>query len=459
MTGPERILVADDEPQIGVILKALLVKAGYDVQIVQSGRAALEVYPAFEPSVVLLDLMMPDLDGIETMLKLHALKARDIKIVIMTAHGKVRSAVEAMKQGAFDYLQKPFDNDELLAVIRRAIEMTTLSRRVKQLEDQLDQAYAFDRIVGVSGKMQSLFALMRKFAKTDGTVLVSGESGTGKELIVHAIHQASARKGGPFVVVNCGAVPSSLIESEFFGHEAGSFTDAKTRRQGKFEAADTGTLFLDEVGDLPAEAQVKLLRVLEQREFTRLGSNRVVPVDVRVMAATNQDLAAMVEAGTFRADLYWRLNVLSLQVCALRDRKEDIAVLIEHFVQTFGAAMGKTNVTFSDPAMQAMQSYDWPGNVRELQNAVYSAMTVQEGQAIERADLPSTIVTTPEPASAAQIPGQQSLAQIAGQAMAESEQKAIRAALERTGGNKEKAAQYLGIGRKTLYRKLKQYGL
>ena len=459
MTVSERILVVDDEPQIGVILKALLVKAGYDVKIVQSGQAALDVYPAFEPSVVLLDLMMPGLDGIETMLKLHSLEARDIKIIIMTAHGKVRSAVEAMRRGAFDYLQKPFDNDELLAVICRAIEMTTLSRRVRQLEDQLDQTYAFDSIVSVSGKMQSLFALMHKYAKTDGTVLVSGESGTGKELIVHAIHQSSTRKKGPFVVVNCGAIPSSLIESEFFGHEAGSFTDAKVRREGKFEAADTGTLFLDEVGDLPAEAQVKLLRVLEQREFTRLGSNRVRPVDVRVMAATNQDLAAMVEAGTFRGDLYWRLNVLSLHVCPLRERKEDIAVLIKHFVQSFSAAMGKTNMALSAPAMQALQTHDWPGNVRELQNAVYSAMAVQEGQIIELDDLPSTIVTTPEPASCEQTPGQQSLAQIAGQAMAQSEQKAILAALEHTCGNKEKAAQYLGIGRKTLYRKLKQYDL
>jgi len=459
MTVSERILVVDDEPKIGMILNALLTKAGYDVKIVQSGRAALEVYPGFEPSVVLLDLMMPGLDGIETMSQLRALKACDSKVIIMTAHGKVRSAVEAMRQGAFDYQQKPFDNDELLAVIGRAIEMTTLSRRVRQLEDQLDQTYAFDSIVGVSSRMQSLFALMHKYAKTDGTVLVSGESGTGKELIVHAIHQASPRKKGPFIVVNCGAIPSSLIESEFFGHEAGSFTDAKARRQGKFEAADTGTLFLDEVGDLPGEAQVKLLRVLEQREFTRLGSNQVVPVDVRVMAATNQDLAAMVEAGTFRGDLYWRLNVLSLQVCPLRERKEDLAILIKHFVQTFGAAMGKTNITLSDPAMQAIQINDWPGNVRELQNALYSAMAVQEGQTIALDDLPPTIMTTPDQVSPEHTPGHRSLAQIAGEAMARSEQQAILDALKLTCGNKEKAAQHLGIGRKTLYRKLKQYGL
>jgi DNA-binding NtrC family response regulator len=459
MAVSERILVVDDETQIGVILNALLTKEGYDVKIVQSGQAALEVYPVFQPSVVLLDLMMPGLDGLETMAQLRALKAGDSKIIIMTAHGKVRSAVEAMRQGAFDYLQKPFDNDELLAVICRAIEMTTLSRRVRQLEDQLDQTYAFDSIVGVSGKMQSLFALMHKFAKTDGTVLVSGESGTGKELIVHAIHQASSRKKGPFVVVNCGAIPSSLIESEFFGHEAGSFTDAKVRRQGKFEAADTGTLFLDEVGDLPAEAQVKLLRVLEQREFTRVGSNQAVPVDVRVMAATNQDLAAMVDAGTFRGDLYWRLNVLSLHVCPLRERKEDLPILIKHFVQTFSTAMGKANITVSEPAIQAIQTYDWPGNVRELQNAVYSAMAVQEGQVIDLEDLPSTIVSVPDQASPEQAPGQSSLAQIAGQAVSQAEQQAILAALDLTHGNKEKAAQHLGIGRKTLYRKLKQYGL
>ncbi|MCF7975499.1 MAG: sigma-54 dependent transcriptional regulator [Phycisphaerae bacterium] len=459
MPVSERVLVVDDEARIGVILNALLTKEGYDVKVVQSGHAALGVYPVFQPSVVLLDLMMSGMDGLETMSQLRALKACDSKVIIMTAHGKVRSAVEAMRQGAFDYLQKPFDNDELLAVIGRAIEMTTLSRRVRQLEDQLDQTYAFDSIVGGSGKIQSLFALMHKYARTDGTVLVSGESGTGKELVVHAIHQASVRKKGPFVVVNCGAIPPSLIESEFFGHEAGSFTDAKARRQGKFEAADTGTLFLDEVGDLPGEAQVKLLRVLEQREFTRVGSNQVVPVDVRVMAATNQDLPSMVHAGTFRGDLYWRLNVLSLEVCPLRERKEDISLLVHHFVQTFGTALGKPHITLTDVAWQAIQAYDWPGNVRELQNAVYSAMAVQEGQVIDLEDLPFTIVNAPDQASPEPVPGQSSLAQIAGQAMAQSEQQAILAALELTHGNKEKAAQHLGIGRKTLYRKLKQYGL
>ncbi|UCG59264.1 MAG: sigma-54-dependent Fis family transcriptional regulator [Phycisphaerales bacterium] len=453
-----RVLVIDDEASIRSILSALLKKNGYAVKAADSGESGLDAYAEFMPSVVLLDLKMPGIDGMEVMEALDKRLSADSKIIIMTAHGEVRSAVEAMKKGAFDYLQKPFDNDELLAIISRATEMVRLTRRVKQLEDQLQQTYGFENIVGVSNKMKSIFALMHKFAATDGTVLVWGESGTGKELIVRAIHQASKRKSCPFIVVNCGAIPAHLIESEFFGHEAGSFTDAKQLRVGKFEAADGGTLFLDEIGELPLEAQVKLLRVIEEGNFHRVGGTQPIAVDVRVMAATNRDLAIMLEQGTFREDLYWRLNVLSLNVCPLRQRKEDIPLLVEYFLQKFATPLGVEHPAVSGGAMELLTAYEWPGNIRELQNCIYSAMTVAAGSSVEPADLPSRICSE-EPDEAKVEAAGTSLAEIAGKATEQAEREAIQNALAKTGGNREKAAELLGIGRKTLYRKFEQYGI
>jgi len=455
-----RVLIIDDEAGIRSILSTLLRGNGYEVQVAESGESGLELYAQFMPAVILLDLKMPGVDGLEVMKTLHGRLKADCKTIIMTAHGEVRSAVEAMKRGAFDYLEKPFDNDELLATISRAVEMVTLKRRVKQLEDQLQEAYRFESIVGVSDKMKSTFTQMRKFAATDGTVLVYGESGTGKELIVRAIHQASKRKSGPFVVVNCGAIPANLIESEFFGHEAGSFTDAKELRIGKFELADGGTLFLDEIGELTPEAQVKLLRVIEEGTFSRVGGNESIAVDVRVMAATNRDLAARVEQGQFREDLYWRLNVLSLNICPLRERKEDIPLLVEHFLERYATPLGIEQPKISENALKQLMTYEWPGNVRELQNCVYSAMAVAGGPTIEPADLPRRICSDLQPSDMSRVaPGQISLAEAAAQATAQAEQEAISKALMETQGNREKAAELLGIGRKTLYRKLRQYGI
>ncbi len=454
-----KVLIVDDEANIRSILSALLTKNGYQVEVADSGESGLDVYAQFMPAVLLLDLKMSGIDGIKVLEILDKRLKTDCKVIIMTAHGEVRSAVEAMKKGAFDYLQKPFDNDELLAIISRAVEMVTLKRRVKQLEDQLEETYRFENIVGVSDKMKSMFALMRKFAATDGTVLVCGQSGTGKELIVRAIHQASKRKSGPFVVVNCGAIPSNLIESEFFGHEAGSFTDAKELRIGKFEVADGGTLFLDEIGEMTLEAQVKLLRVIEEGTFSRVGGSKPIAVDVRVMAATNQDLSTMVQERMFREDLYWRLNVLSLSVCPLRERKEDIPMLVDYFLDRYATPLGIKQPAVSNKAMDLLMAYDWPGNVRELQNCIYSAMTIASGPTIEPADLPRRIYSDSEPSEVTSvISGRISLAETAAQATAKAEQEAINKALLETGGNREKAAELLGIGRKTLYRKLRQYG-
>ena len=455
-----RVLIIDDEASIRSILSTLLKKNGYHVQAADSGQAGLDVYSQFNPAVILLDLKMPGIDGMEVMEALEKRLNADCKTIIMTAHGEVRSAVEAMKKGAFDYLEKPFDNDELLAIISRAVEMVTLKQRVRELEDQLEETYSFENIVGISDKMKSTFALMHKFAGTDGTVLVYGQSGTGKELIVRAIHQASNRKSGPFVVVNCGAIPSNLIESEFFGHEAGSFTDAKQLRIGKFESADGGTLFLDEIGELTLEAQVKLLRVIEEGTFSRVGGNESIAVNVRVMAATNRDLARMVEEGKFREDLYWRLNVLSLNICPLRQRKEDIPLLVEYFLDRYATPLGIDQPSISDKAVELLMAYEWPGNVRELQNCLYSAITIAGGPTIEPADLPRRIYSDSEPSEVTgMITGQISLAETAAQATAKAEREAISNALSETGGNREKAAELLGIGRKTLYRKLRQYGI
>jgi DNA-binding NtrC family response regulator len=455
-----KVLVVDDEAPIRSILSVLLTKHGYEVQLSPSGESCLEVYPRFLPEIVLLDLKMPGIDGLKVMEELDQRMRADCKIIMMTAHGEVRSAVEAMKKGAFDYLEKPFDNDELLALIARGVELVTLKRRVRELEDQLEQTYGFDNIVGTSDRMKSTFALMRRFAATDGTVLVYGESGTGKELIVRAIHQGSRRKAGPFVVVNCGAIPSNLIESEFFGHEAGSFTGATGLRRGKFEEADGGTLFLDEIGELTPEAQVKLLRVIEEGIFSRIGGNEPVEVDVRVIAATNCDLSAMLAEGKFREDLYWRLHVLSLTVCPLRERREDIPLLIDHFVEKYATVLGLDHPVVPAQTLELLTRYEWPGNVRELQNCIYSAMTVSGQANLGLETLPERIRkgaagVLQEPGS----PKSSALAERIAQAAEKTEKEAIHEALAETNGNREKAAELLGIGRTTLYRKLKQYSI
>ncbi len=455
-----KVLVVDDEVGIRSILSALLTKYGYTVEVSASGESCLEAYPRFLPEVVLMDLKMPGIDGLKVLEELDRRFGADCKTIIMTAHGEVRSAVEAMKKGAFDYIEKPFDNDELLALLARAVELVTLRRRVRELESQLEQAYAFDSIVGTSDRMKSTFALMRKFAATDGTVLVYGESGTGKELIVRAIHQASRRKAGPFVVVNCGAIPASLIESEFFGHEVGSFTGATKLRRGKFEEADGGTLFLDEIGELTLEAQVKLLRVIEEGIFCRIGGNEPIKVDVRVIAATNRDLAAAVTEGRFREELFWRLHVLSLTVCPLRERKEDIPLLVDYFVDKYAASLGIDHPVIPAQTMELLTRYEWPGNVRELQNCIYSAITISASATLDPETLPErirkgTAGVLGEPTS----PTPSALGEHIAEAIEKAEREAIHEALQRTNGNREKAAESLGISRTTLYRKLKQYGI
>ena len=351
-------------------------------------RRALERVSDLAPDVALLDLALPGMDGIELLGRLKAEHPR-LQAVIMTAHGSIASAVEAMRLGAFDYVTKPFDNTELKLVVGRALALARLEARVETLEGQLEERFRPENMVGNSGAMADIFQRIAKIAPLDTTVLIQGESGTGKELVARAIHRYSKRKDGPFVAVNCGAIPPTLVESEFFGHERGAFTGARERRRGRIELAGGGTLFLDEVADLPANAQVGLLRVLEERELVRVGGERPIPTDVRIIAASNVDLAEAVEEGVFREDLFWRLNVVAFRIPPLRERREDVPLLADHFLRRFTDKLDRRDVTGFDPAaLSLLVAHDWPGNVRELENTIEHAVALASGTTVAPEDLP-----------------------------------------------------------------------
>ena len=452
-----RILIVDDEPRIRRVLSMLLDDQGHEVTDVQTGEAAVEVGERFPFDLGLIDLSLPGIDGLTTF---RRLRERDPKLsaIVMTAYGSIPSAVEAMRAGAFDYLTKPFDNEELLIAVRRALEVRSLSEEVETLRAELTRTYGFEEIVGISRPMQEIFRLMAKMAGTDATVLILGESGTGKELVARAIHRRGARAPGPFVAVNCSAIPATLVESEFFGHERGAFTDAKEARPGRFEQAHGGTLFLDEVGDLPFEAQAKLLRVLEQREVTRLGGRRAIPVDVRVIAATNKDLEAGIERGEFREDLYWRLNVLGVRLPPLRERGEDLPLLIDHLFERLTRELDSRVTSMAPEARRLLLAHDWPGNVRELQNTMRRAVILADGDTLQVRDLPLRI----RGAAGSGPNGSRealTLAEAVGRATERVERQLIQATLLEHGGNQTTAAEVLGINRRTLYTKMRLYGL
>jgi len=413
---------------------------------------------AFAPDVVLLDMNLPDMAGLDVLAGLRGLRPAP-EIVIVTAFGTIRNAVEATKLGAFAYLEKPVDNDELLLSLGRAVEVQGLRRQVETLRSELTSRYRFSNIVGTSARMNSVFQLMEKISRVDGTVLVTGESGTGKELVARAIHFASPRKDGPFVVVNCGAVPRDLIESEFFGHVKGAFTDARADKTGKFELANGGTLFLDEVAELSQDAQVKLLRALGEREITRVGGIRTVPVDVRVVAATNKDLEAEVRAGAFREDLYFRLAVLSLGLPPLRERREDIPLLVEHFVKKFARELGRGVPAVAAEALARLAAYPWPGNVRELENVVYEAMVMAEGDRVTEEALPDRLRSRAAGGGPGQAEGEgpragATLREAVQDVSGRRERELILEALRQAGGNRTRAAAILGVGRETLFNKM-----
>ena len=449
-----RILIVDDENKICRLLKGLLEKKGYRVGVAGSGKAALESAAEDAPDLVLLDLKMPGMDGLEVLSRLRA-AGFEGKVIIMTAFGTIESAVRAMREGAYDYITKPFAKDELFALIERALEHRRLELDLTLARNQLRDTYSLSGIIASSREMLNLIEAVRRTAPTSAPAIISGESGTGKELIAKAIHQESARRERPFIAINCGAVPGNLIESELFGYVKGAFSGADRTKPGLVAAADGGTLFLDEVTELSPAAQTKLLRFAQSGEFIPVGGLEAQNVDVRLLAATNRDLEETVEAGEFRGDLYYRLNVVRLRVPPLRERREEIPLFVEHFIAKHGPELGKAGFRFDSEALELMSDHEWPGNVRELENAVRSALIMAEESPMTSRTLPLGVrgAAASGPKPDLDISLQDGLRRV----QEDYERRSIVMALEETGGNKAKAAALLGISRNTLFKKLKEY--
>ncbi len=443
-----RVLVVDDEANARNALAEILRDEGYAVETAADGFKALPKLRDFSPEVVLTDLKMPGMDGVELMGKVRE-HDQEVGVIIMTAFGAVDTAVQAMREGAADYLTKPLNADELLVVLSRTLERFRLRQETRQLRERLEERYSFDNIVGNSPEIQTVFKTVQQVSASRATVLVTGESGTGKELIAAAIHQSSPRKSGPFVKLHCAALAESLLESELFGHERGAFTGADRRREGRFEQANGGTLFLDEIGEITPAVQVKLLRVLQEREFERVGGNQTVQIDVRVIAATNRDLKEMVDKGLFREDLFYRLNVVNLHMPALRHRSSDIAPLADHFMRKYARDNAKQVTKFSDAALARLLSYDWPGNIRELENVIERAVVMTHSDMIDTTELPPEMKAADREAPGPQIPGWK---------LADIERYAILKTLEAQGGSTSKAADVLGISVRKIQYKLQEYG-
>jgi DNA-binding NtrC family response regulator len=445
-----RILVVEDEDKLRRVVELQLKGSGFEVDQAGSAEEALKL--ADRADLILTDLRLPGMTGLELLSQIRRQNSRT-PVIVMTAFSTVENAVEAMKAGAVDFLPKPFSLDHLMAVVNKAIEVRTLRDENQKLREELGWRYQFDNLVGRSPAMREIFTTVNRVAATRATVLLAGESGVGKDMIARAIHQHSPRADRPFVKINCTAIPENLMESELFGYEKGAFTGANTTKLGKFEQADTGTVFLDEIGDVPASIQVKLLRILQEREFERLGSNKTRHIDVRVLAATNVDLRAALEQGTFREDLYYRLNVLPIDIPPLRERKEDIPFLAEHFVKKFAKDVGGRIESISETAIQKLLQYHWPGNVRELENVIERSMVLSPGPVLEPEDI--KMDTAPRRAQTAfDVPFLPE-----GMMLDEFERSIIREALNRANGNKSQAARLLGLTRNALRYRLSQMGI
>src|SRR5579864_3668311 len=445
----QRVLVVDDEEKLRRVLELQLSTAGFEVDKARSAEEALKLVDRAD--LILTDLKLPGMDGLELLAAIRRQNMRS-PVIVMTAFGSVEVAVEAMKSGAVDFLLKPFSLDHLMAVVHKALEVRALRDENRKLREELGHRYQFDNIIGRSPAMQEIFATIERVAPTRSTVLLAGESGVGKDLIARAIHFHSPRRDHPFVKINCTALPENLMESELFGYEKGAFTGAMGTKPGKFEQADTGTVFLDEIGDVPPSIQVKLLRVLQEREFERLGSNKTRHIDVRVIAATNQDLRAALEQGTFREDLYYRLNVVPINIVPLRERKQDIPSLAEHFLRKYAAETGNRVDSMTPAAIAKLSEYHWPGNVRELENAIERSLVMCNGPQLDAADI--KLDNAPRSRTAGtefSLPPGMTLDQF--------EQEVIREALKRAEGNKSQAARLLGLTRNALRYRLTQMGL
>jgi DNA-binding NtrC family response regulator len=442
-----RILVVDDEVNARTALAELLRDEGFEVETAADAFKALGKYESFLPHVVVTDLKMPGKDGIELVKKIRSFEDASA-VVVMTAFGAVSSAVEAMRAGAADYLTKPLNFDELLVVLDKVLEQQALRREARQLRARVRDRVAPDNIVGASPPMQRVFEVVDQVAPSKATVLITGESGTGKELVANALHQRSPRANGPFIKLHCAALAESLLESELFGHEKGSFTGAMARKDGRFSLADGGTLFLDEIGEISPSIQVKLLRFLQEHEFERVGGTQTIKVDVRVIAATNRNLADEVAKGRFREDLYYRLNVVSLEMPPLRDRRTDIPSLAKFFLDRYAKENAKTIEGFAPETMELLIAYDWPGNVRELENAVERAVVLTTRAQIEPKALPPNVRPRSTPAGMPVIPGS---------TLEDIERYTILETLKAAGGSTSKAAEILGISVRTIQYRLHQY--
>ena len=446
-----RVLIADDEKNMRWVLSQALEAEGYEVFEAADGKEALTAVAEHEPEIVILDHKMPAPDGMEVLRRLRS-KGHRFPVIMLTAHGNVQTAVEAMKAGANEYLTKPFDLDELKLSIEKALKVEALAAEVDRLREELERDWDVEGIVAVDPAMLELLSTVEKVAPTGATVMVYGESGTGKELVARALHRLSPRASKPFISISAGALPETLLESELFGYEKGAFTGAMTAKPGRFEMANGGTLFLDEIGDISAAVQVKLLRVLQERTFERLGGTRSIEVDVRVVAATNRDLQQLIADGSFREDLFYRLNVVPLTIPPLRKRPADIPALVAHFLDKFGAG----SRTISSQAMEALVAYQWPGNVRELENTVERITILSHGEVIEADDLPAEVragVGIVDAGSRCFVLPE------AGIDLEETELDLIRQALERAGASTPKAAKLLGLTTKTLEARMERYGL
>jgi len=476
---PRSVLVVDDEADVRALLSDLLTEEGYKVRTADTAAKAVAEIEKQLPDLVMMDVQLPDQDGIALLRQLKK-EHSELEMIVMTAFGGSSTAIKAMEHGAYDYVTKPFEIDDLLATLKRVFEHADMSHEVSALRLELGKSAAErERIVGSSKPMLEVFKLIGKVASADATVLVTGESGTGKELIAEALHRASKRNPHPLVKVSCAALPESLLETELFGHEKGSFTGAMTMRKGRFETANKGTIFLDEIGEMTLGTQTKLLRIIQEREFERIGSNVPIKIDIRVIAATNRNLSEEVERGKFREDLYYRLNVIHIHMPPLRERKDDIPLLVEHFLAKFRHAPNSIPTSITEEALAKLVEYDWPGNVRELENAIERAVVLSRGNPITVEHLPfgdrreardrarlagrRTRLEDEADAELADFEGSEGSGNGAGGTLSDRvaalEKQLIREALERAGGDQAAAAEELGLPKRTLTTKLKEHGL
>jgi len=454
--GQRHILVADDDSSIRSLLKQLLADEGYAVAEAATGTEVVQRVVEAHPDLVIMDVRMPELDGIEALQKVKS-SSPGTAVLIMTAFGSSNAAIKAMELGAIDYITKPFELDRISHTVKRAFEYQDLTQEVEVLRDEISTLVQTERIVGNSPPMQEVYKTVGKVAKSDATVLITGESGTGKELVAEALHFNSTRRGGPLVKVSCAALPETLLEAELFGHEKGSFTGAMAMRKGRFELADKGTIFLDEIGEMSLPTQTKLLRVLQERKIERVGSAIPIKVDIRVICATNKDLQKQVDQHKFRDDLFYRLNVINIHMPPLRERKDDVPPLVEHFLAKHRYSATAQPARISEEALKRLMEYEWPGNVRELENVVERAVVLSRGQIITSRELPfGDHDTEREEEGGEEVSAERSFFK---KSVAQFEKDLIMKALRDANGNRSKAAEMLGIYRRLLYAKIKEYGL